>query len=276
MQAKVYRTCAGTGEKLSFLGTVEFKKEPFSYDTLEQRNNDTEQELLNLHPEMTFDRFEGFGAALTEAAAVSWKKMSGEQQEELIRAFYSAEEGIGYSFGRMAIHSCDFSVSPYSYVEEGDMTLETFDISHEKQAVIPMAKAAAKYAGDLKLFAAPWSPPPYMKDNNSWQGGYLKREYYQLWAGYIRRYVEEMKKAGILLWAVTAQNETRHHQQWESCIYTAEQEAEFVKTALGPAMEGSGVGILVYDHCKERIFERCMAYYSDPVLRNYITGIACH
>ena len=174
------------------------------------------------------------------------------------------------------IHSCDFSISPYAYVENNDMTLESFDISREEIAVIPFIKAAGKLSSGLKIIASPWSPPPYMKNNGQWQGGYLKSECYKLWADYIRRYIDEMKKRGVNIWAITVQNETRHHQLWESCVFTAEQEADFVKNALGPKLDGTDTKIFVYDHCKERIFERCLKYYSDPKLRDYISGIACH
>lgn len=276
MQAEIFRTCAGTQEKLTRLKPQEFIKEPFSFDTLEQKRNDTEQRLINLHPEIKFERFEGFGAALTEAAASSWMKLSDSNREKLVRAYFSSEDGIGYTFGRISIHSCDFSISPYSYVEDGDMTLETFDISHEEDAVIPLIKAAYRYEKDLKLLASPWSPPPYMKNNGEWQGGYLKPEFYQLWADYIHRYITEMKKRGVEIWGITVQNETRHHQLWESCVYTPEQEAEFVKNTLGPTLNDTDTKIFVYDHCKERIFERCLKYYSDPKLKKYISGIACH
>lgn len=156
------------------------------------------------------------------------------------------------------------------------MTLESFDISREEIAVIPFIKAAGKLSSGLKIIASPWSPPPYMKNNGQWQGGYLKSECYKLWADYIRRYIDEMKKRGVNIWAITVQNETRHHQLWESCVFTAEQEADFVKNALGPKLDGTDTKIFVYDHCKERIFERCLKYYSDPKLRDYISGIACH
>ena len=276
MQANIYRTCELTQEKLNRLDKQEFKPEPFYQETLKQKQNDTEQCLINLHPEATFNSFQGFGAAITESAASAWMKMSQDKKAEFIRAYFSTEDGLGYTFGRISIHSCDFSLSPYSYVEENDFTLDSFDISREEELVIPMIKAAMDSVKDIKLLASPWSPPPYMKDNGEWQGGYLKPECYQLWADYIRKYILEMKKRGIELWGVTTQNETRHHQSWESCVYTAEQEAKFVKENLGPSLDGTNTKIFVYDHCKERIFERCLKYYNDFELKKYIDGIACH
>ncbi len=276
MRAEIYRTCESTGDRLKHTETAEFKEEPFSLDTLKQKNNDTEQALINIHPEATFEKFGGFGAAVTESSATAWMKMSEDKRDELAKAYFSEKDGIGYTVSRVSVHSCDFSLDAYSYIKDGDMSLESFDISREEKAVIPFLKTAQKYAEGFKILASPWSPPPFMKDNGDWHGGYLKPECYGAWAKYIRRYAEEMKKRGVGIWGVTVQNETRHHQMWESCVYTPEQEAEYVKNNLGPALEGTGIKIFVYDHCKERIFERCLKYYKDPVLKNYISGIACH
>lgn len=231
--------------------------------------------VINVHPEARFEVFGGFGGAFTEAAAVNWAAMSDEWKEEALRSYFSKEEGIGYTVGRVSIGSCDFSTDEYSYVKDGDRTLESFDLSREERSVIPMIRNAKKYAEDLKLLASPWSPPKYMKDNQELQGGRLLPEYYDLWAAYMRKYVDEMKKRGLTVWAVTVQNETRHQQLWESCCYSAAQEMELVKK-LGPALAGTGTEIYVYDHNRERLFERCRESYGDPEAKKYIAGIACH
>ena len=275
MKARIYRTCGKNEERLKNLGEFSFVKEPFSEDTAMMRKIDVVHKVINIHPEVEFDKFEGFGGAFTEATAVNWASMTDELKEEVLRSYFSAEEGIGYTVGRVSIGSSDFSVDDYTYVEEGDETLESFDLSREERAVIPMIQDAKKWAEKLQILASPWSPPKYMKDNKSFQGGHLLPEYYGLWSLYLRKFVDEMKKRGIDIWALTVQNETRHQQLWESCCYTAKQEMELVKY-LGPALEGTDTKIYVYDHNKERLFERCKEYYSDPEVRKYVEGIACH
>lgn len=265
MIAKVYRTGKENEEKLKQLHTIQFVEE----------TPDTEMSVLNIHSEMEYGTFDGFGTALTESAAVTWKEMSEEQQKEAVKAYFS-EEGLGYTYGRIHIGSCDFSVDEYSYVEENDMVLDTFDISREEESVIPLIRAAKQYAPDLKLLASPWSPPKYMKDSGKIQGGHLKKECYDLWAQYNRKFILEMKKRGVDIWAVTTQNEQRAHQIWESCIYTPEQEIEYIKHHLGPALKDLNVDIYTYDHNKERLFERCLKYYNDSEAAKYIAGIACH
>lgn len=275
MKARIYRTCEINDEKLKDLGEFSFVNEPYSDDTAVMRKIDVVHKVINVHPEVEFDTFGGFGGAFTEATAVNWIAMSDEQKEEVLRSYFSSEEGIGYTVGRVSIGSSDFSVDDYTYVEEGDETLESFDISREENAVIPMIQGAKKWAENLKILASPWSPPKYMKDNKAFQGGYLLPEYYGLWAKYLRKFVDEMKVRGIDIWALTVQNETRHQQLWESCCFTSEMEMELVKH-LGPALEGTDTKIYTYDHNKERLFERCQAYYSDPAVRKYVDGIACH
>lgn len=181
MKARIYRTCGKLEEKLKDLGEFSFVPEPYSEDTAVQRKIDVVQRVINVHPTAELGTFEGFGGAFTESSAVNWAMMTPEQQEEVLRAFFSVEEGLGYTIGRMSIASSDFSVDDYSYVEEGDQTLETFDISREEKAVIPMIQGAKKWAEDLHILASPWSPPKYMKDNNAFQGGHLLPEYYGLW-----------------------------------------------------------------------------------------------
>lgn len=274
MNAKIFRTCKINEEKLSNLGEISFEKEPYSPDTTVMRKIDVVHKVINLHPEIEFDTFEGFGGAFTEATAVNWALMSEDLKQEVIRSYFS-NDGIGYTVGRVSIGSNDFSVDPYTYVKEGDETLSTFDISREEKYVIPMIKEAEKTADKLDILASPWSPPKYMKDNKEFQGGHLLPEYYNLWSAYLKKYVDEMKKHGINIWALTVQNETRHQQLWESCCYSAEQEVELVKI-LGPMLEDTNTKIFVYDHNKERLFERCKVYYSNPEVRKYIEGIACH
>lgn len=275
MQASMVRTCPAPEERLAPQPPQEFAAEPAFGDTI-RRENDTEGELINLHPEAEQDVFLGFGGAFTESAATAWQRLSPAKQDALIRAYFSPTDGIGYTCGRVHINSCDFSLSPYCYVAEGDLSLASFDMSREDAAVVPMLRAAAAYTGQLRLLASPWSPPPFMKTNRCWQGGYLKPECYPHWANYLRRYVLEMEKRGLPLWGITVQNETRHHQPWESCIYTAGQELAFVRDFLGPALEGTGVRIFAYDHCKERLFERALHHYSDPAAEPYFAGLACH
>ena len=157
---------------------------------------DIEANILNIHEDIEYQKVLGIGGAFSDSAATAWKNMPENQQKKLIRAYFDRENGIGYNFGRLSIASCDFSTEDYTYVEEGDETLDSFDIAHDRLAVFPMVKAAKQYA-DLILLASPWSPPKYMKTNGMREyGGHLKKEYYPLWAKFFEKYIRACREDG--------------------------------------------------------------------------------
>ena len=131
------------------------------------------------------------------------------------------------------------------YVQDNDKELKTFDIAPDRKFKIPFIKAAiAAAGGKLNLFASPWSPPAGMKDNNDiLQGGHLKKDYYQSWANHFTKFVKAYEKEGMPIWAISIQNEPMAKQRWESCIYTSEEERDFLKNNLGPTMEKAGLKV---------------------------------
>jgi len=192
---------------------------------------------IMLDPAKTFQTIEGIGGALTDAAAETFYKLPKSRQDEIMTAYFDPTKGIGYSLCRTHINSCDFSSESYAYSEvEGDTGLAHFSLQHDLKYRIPFTKEAiAKAGNEIKFLASPWSPPAWMKTNNNMlQGGQLKPEYYQTWADYYVRFVEEYGKQGIPVWAISVQNEPMAVQTWESCIYSAEEERDFVKNYLGP------------------------------------------
>ena len=84
-----------------------------------------------VNPKVTFQTFVGIGAALTDAAAETFYKLDKDQQELFLESYFSRDKGIGYTLARTIIHSCDFSSESYTYIEEGDETLETFSIERD-------------------------------------------------------------------------------------------------------------------------------------------------
>ena len=225
--------------------------------------------------------FVGIGAALTDASAETFYKLNKDQQDLFMEAYYSIDKGIGYSLARTIIHSCDFSTNSYTYVEEGDTELKTFSIEHDRQFRIPFTKLAiAAAGGKLTMFASPWSPPAFMKTNNNMLlGGKLKPEFYQPWANYYAKFIKAYEKEGIPIWGLSIQNEPMAKQIWESCIYTAEEERDFLKNHLGPTLEKEGLGdknIIVWDHNRDLLFERANVILSDPEANKYVWGTGFH
>jgi glucosylceramidase len=234
-----------------------------------------------VNPNKQFQSFVGIGGAITDASAEVFAKLSAEKQREFLNAYYDKEKGIGYSLIRTNIHSCDFSSGSYTYVEDGDKELKTFSVNHDKQFRIPLIKRALETAGEnLMTYASPWSPPAFMKSNkNMLRGGKLLPEYFSSWALYYTKFIKEYEKEGIPIWGITVQNEPMATQKWESCIYTAEEERDFLKNYLGPVMEREGLGnkkIVVWDHNRDLINHRVNTILEDPDAAKYVWGIGFH
>jgi glucosylceramidase len=232
-------------------------------------------------PDKTYQAFFGIGAALTDASAETFAKLPKASQDEFLAAHFDKVKGIGYTVARTNINSCDFSSDMYTYVGNGDKELKTFNIDHDRKFKMPFIKKAQEAAGGkLNLFASPWSPPAWMKDNNDMlQGGKLKPEFYNSWAMYYTKFIKEYEKDGIPVWGISIQNEPMAKQRWESCIYTAEEERDFLKNHLGPVMQKEGLGdkkIIVWDHNRDLIYQRAQTYFNDPEASKYAWGIGFH
>ena len=268
----VYTTALNSSLKLTQQATVDFKemKQPLE-----------SQICVFVDPNKKFQTYMGVGAAITDASAETFAKLSKQKQSEVLDAFFSKEKGIGYSIVRTNINSCDFSSDMYTYIDSADIALKTFSIDHDRKFKIPMIKQAMKTAGGkITLFASPWSPPSWMKSNNDMlHGGKLKLEYYQAWANYYTKFIQAYEKENIPVWGISVQNEPMATQRWESCIYTAEEERDFVKNFLGPTMHKAGYAnkkIIAWDHNRDLIYQRAKTYFDDPEAAKYIWGIGFH
>lgn len=232
-------------------------------------------------PSKKYQEFFGIGAALTDASAETFYKLPKDKQQEVLTAFFDKEKGIGYTVGRTNINSCDFSSGSYTYVDSNDKELKSFNIQPDRKYKIPFIKESIKAAGgSLTMFASPWSPPGWMKTNNDMlHGGKLKPEFYDAWALYYTKFIKEYEKEGIPMWGISVQNEPMATQRWESCIYTAEEERDFLKKHLGPTMEKEGLKekkIIVWDHNRDLIYQRAQTYFDDPEAAKYAWGIGFH
>lgn len=240
----------------------------------------TENEVVNLYPDVTFQTMEGFGGAVTDAAGYVFSLMDKDQQKEMLDMYFG-EEGMHYDRVRLHMDSCDFSTRLYSAVEdEEDENLDTFSFAHTEKYMIPLLGAAQQRAGKkLKVMLSAWSPPEFMKTNGSRiGGGSLKKEYYERWARYLCRYIEEFEKRGYEVERMSLQNEPAAVQTWDSCVYTVEEEKEFLRDHLYPEMKKRGlehVEIFGWDHNKERLFERARGLI-DARTDSMIAGLAFH
>lgn len=269
---KTFTTARDADLRMQQTGTLEFKSMGQPFET---------QTCIFADPTHTFQSFIGIGGAITDASAETFYMLPAEKQQQIIRDYYSTDEGIGYKLIRTNIHSCDFSSGSYTYVDSMDVSLQSFDVAHDRQFRIPLIKLALEQGGsNMLVYASPWSPPAWMKDNNNMlQGGKLLKSFYPAWADYFVKFIRSYEKEGIPIWGVSIQNEPMARQTWESCIYTAQEEAGFLKNHLGPVFEQQGLAdkkIIMWDHNRDLIYQRVSTYFADPEVKKYAWGIGFH
>lgn len=237
---------------------------------------------ITIDASLYFQTIEGFGGAFTESAAVTFYKLPAEKRAEVLRAYFDPTDGHGYTLCRTHMGSCDFSAGNYTYDEVvGDYELRHFSIDRDHQALLPMIREAFEAArGSLKLLATPWSPPAWMKTNGQLtHGGKLKPECREVWAKYYCRYIREYQRENIPIWGLSVQNELEATQRWESCLYSAKEERDFVRDYLGPTLQREGltdIRLLIFDHNRDHVLSHARVVYEDPAAAQYIWGTAFH
>ena len=199
-------------------------------------------EALDVDAAEAKHEFLALGASLTDASAWVLADMPAEKRKKLLRELFTSE-GCNLGAIRLNIGASDYSTALYSYNDTpGDVEMKNFSLARDVRP-------------DLYVFAAPWSPPGWMKTSGLMIGGNLKDEFMPALANYFVKYVQGYAERGIRIDAVTPQNETMcdTHGQYPCCVYTAEQEGVFVKDHLSPAFRKADldVRIWVHDHNPE-------------------------
>lgn len=230
----------------------------------------------------TFQSIDGFGFALTGGSAQHIIHMSASARKALLQELFgTAGEEIGISYLRLSIGASDLNDHVFSYddLPEGitDTAMLKFNLGPDKENVIPVMQEILAINPAIKILGSPWSPPAWMKTNHDTRGGRLKPEYYSAYAKYFVKYIQAMKAEGIMIDAVTVQNEPLHPGNNPSLLLVAPDEADFVKNALGPAFAKAGIHtkIIVYDHNADRP-DYPILIMDDPEAKKYIDGSGFH
>ena len=238
---------------------------------------------ITVDPAQRFQEMQGFGGALTESSAWVLAQVPAATRADILRRYFDPKEGIGYTLARTHINSCDFSLNMWALDETpGDYDLHNFTLAPMRRWLMPLLHEANRAAGGkLHLLASPWSPPAWMKSNNRMDdGGTLRGEYAAAWAQYYVKFVQAMQREEQLtIWALTVQNEPQAKQTWESCLFSPEQERDFVRDHLGPALARAGlqgVKLLGFDHNRDIFEKQAAALFGDPNSAKYLWGSALH
>jgi glucosylceramidase len=238
--------------------------------------------VIEINDKQTYQPIDGFGYTLTGGSATLINKLPEAAKDSLLKELFSTKNnGIGVSYLRISIGASDLSATPFSYndLPEGqtDPDQEKFSIAMEQTDFLPVLKRIVAINPAIKIMGSPWSAPTWMKDNNSFKGGSLKPECYQSYAKYFVKYIQAMKAEGITIDAITIQNEPLHPGNVPSMYMEAQDQANFINTALGPAFKSAGIKtkIIVYDHNADRP-DYPITILKDPEAAKYVDGSAFH
>ncbi len=230
----------------------------------------------------SFQTIDGFGYTLTGGSVQVINQLNAQKRQDLLKELFDTNENsIALSYLRISIGASDLDAMPFSYNDlpngQTDINLEKFSLAPNKNDVIPMLKEILAINPNIKIMATPWSPPVWMKDNNSFIGGSLQPKYYGVYAQYFVKYIQQMKNEGITIDAITPQNEPLHPGNNPSLLMLASQQADFIKNHLGPAFKAAKVTtkIVTYDHnCNKP--EYPIEILNDPEANPYVDGSAFH
>ncbi|MBO4624877.1 MAG: glucosylceramidase [Bacteroidales bacterium] len=236
-----------------------------------------------------FQTVDGFGTAITQASCYNLLLMKADDRQAFLEEIFSKEKGLGSSLIRVCIGGSDFTLDEFTWCDVPGMehfAVHPLDIEY----VFPILKQIFQINPSVKIIGSPWSCPKWMKmtENgnsayDSWTGGRLNPQYYADYAQYFVRWIQEMEKEGFPIYAITVQNEPLNRGNSMSLYMPWEDQRDFVKQALGPALESAGLKtkILAFDHNYDydRIASQAdypLHLFADAETAKYLAGSAWH
>lgn len=252
-------------------------------------NTEKNQRIIPIvvDPNQKFQTIDGFGFALTGGSAELLMKMSKQKRAAILNNLFDTgnktwnEERAALSYIRLTIGASDLNSFVFSYNDlkenESDISLDKFNLSQDLQDVIPVMKDIIKINPDIKIMASPWSAPAWMKSNRHVRGGKLEHKFYGVYADYLIKYIQEMRKHGINISQITIQNEPLNNANTPSMQWHRNEQADFIKHYLGPKIRANNLqlDIILFDHNADRI-DYPLALMSDPDVDQYVIGSAFH
>ena len=269
-------------------------QDPETIDFSVQKTSDCEIDLNS-----PLQTIEGFGSCFNELGWTSLSLLSVEDRESIFRELFEPGVGANFTICRMPIGANDFSRDYYSYNEtSGDFEMEHFSIDNDRQTLIPFIHNAQRYNPNIKIWASPWCPPVWMKNNGHYAcsipSSFFAKEfhtdikpeqtgaegtdmfnqdprYMEAYALYFELFIETYREEGIDIFMVMPQNEFNSCQPYPSCTWTVEGIHKFVRDHLGPRMASIGVDVMfgTMERPDPKMVETIL---DDSVARKYISG----
>jgi glucosylceramidase len=246
---------------------------------LEWRTAGAVDGAVRLDPGLAYQEILGFGASFTDSACIVINRLPPDARQRLLRELFDPTQSA-FNVARLCIGASDYAATPYSFDEgEPDPDLARFSIDHDRDCIIPTVLQGRQLNPDLFLLASPWSPPGWMKANNSLLGGSMRKRYFAPYAQYFLKFLKGYAAAGVVVDAVTVQNEVDTDQdgRMPACLWGQEYEIEFVARHLGPQFAAAGLAtkIWILDH-NYNLWGRVRGTLGEPSAAKYVDGVAWH
>jgi glucosylceramidase len=199
-----------------------------------------------------YQQFTGGGASFTDTAAYDLNSsgaLSAATRDSVMQKLFDPVNGIGLDFLRNPMGASDLARSNYTYDDmpagQTDPTLANFSIAHDLTDVVPLTKQARQINPAVTVMATPWTPPPWMKDNDSYVQGWVQSQYYAAYAQYFVKYLQAYQAQGIPVNYVSVQNEPTVGSDYPGANWNGSGLAYFTKNDLLPALHTAGLSTKV-------------------------------
>ncbi|KAF9558907.1 glycoside hydrolase family 30 protein [Agrocybe pediades] len=201
----------------------------------------------------------GFGGSLTDSSALTLnnlKACNSGNYWNLLGYMFGAADGAnvaGLNYIRVPIGASDFSSGLYSLDDtSGDTSFSQFNINKVPSYVFSVLRDIQSLNNRLQIHLLPWSPPAWMKDSGTMNGGSLKSQYVgSIYATYLLKAVQGFQSQGFSVSAISIQNEPQNsNPTYPTCTMTPDVEGQ-TATALRSLLNSNGlskVNIVGYEH----------------------------
>jgi glucosylceramidase len=194
---------------------------------------------VTVNETMVLNNWDGWGGTFNEMGWDALSVLDAAERDRAMRLLFHETEGLRFTHGRIPIGASDYAMSRYTLNDTaGDYAMNSFSLARDEMRLIPFIKAAQAVRSNIKFWASPWTPPPWMKDNNAYDRGNMKNDAQTLgaFALYLAKFAEGYNAKQIPISAIHPQNEPGWQQDYPSCGWTAAQMTTFIKTHLGPTL----------------------------------------
>jgi glucosylceramidase len=237
---------------------------------------------IEVNAAQKYQTVDGFGYTLTGGSADMINQLNAAKKTALLQELFgSSETSIGISYIRISIGASDLHSTTFTYddipVGDTDLDLAKFSLDKDKAGVIALLKEILAINPKILILATPWSAPLWMKTENSFKAGRLQTQYYDVYAKYFVKYIQQMKTEGITIDAITPQNEPLNPYNTPSMEMSAIEQTNFIKNNLGPALKAASLTtkIITYDHNCD-VPEYPKTILADAAAYPFVDGSAFH